>query len=114
MDERFAAIDKRMDERFTSMEKQIGALREDMNKRFEQQMSFLWILSAVFIGIIAATIGFALWDRKTTLRPVEEKMRRIETTIQTQEIEIQKIPTFINILRELAKQDVRPELHRVA
>lgn len=42
-----------------------------MDKRFEQMMTFLWMLVALFGGITSATIGFAIWDRRTMVRPFE-------------------------------------------
>ena len=36
----------------------------EMDKRFEQVFTFLWILTTIFIAITTATLGFAFWDRK--------------------------------------------------
>lgn len=40
---------------------------EQVDKRFEQMMTFMWILTSVFGGLVAVTIGFAIWDRRTAL-----------------------------------------------
>ncbi|MEW6527461.1 MAG: hypothetical protein AB1444_12470 [Spirochaetota bacterium] len=66
MDKRFEQIDKRFDQ---------------IEKRFEQIITFLWILTAIFIAITSATLGFAFWDRKTFLKPVEEKVNANEKKI---------------------------------
>ena len=64
--------------RVSEMDKRIVGLREDINKRFEQvdkrfeqMMSFIWILAAIFAVMLSATIGFAIWDRRTMIRPFE-------------------------------------------
>ncbi|MCS7231530.1 MAG: hypothetical protein RMJ67_05290 [Elusimicrobiota bacterium] len=54
IDKRFEQIDKRF---------------EQIDKRFEQIMTFMWMLVVIFTGITAATIGFAIWDRRTMIRP---------------------------------------------
>jgi hypothetical protein len=57
---------------------------------------FIGIVGA-FTGIVAITIGFAIWDRKTALAPA------IKTTRQLEERE-RKIE---EVLREFAKQEPR-------
>ncbi len=41
----------------------------DMNKRFDQITTFMWIIASVFGGIVAVTIGFAILDRRIMMRP---------------------------------------------
>ncbi len=62
-----------VDKRFEQIEKRFAEFRDYVDKRFEQMISFLWILSAIFVGIVGVTIGFAIWDRKTMVRPFESK-----------------------------------------
>ena len=69
VDKRFEQVDKR----FEQMDKRIEDLREDMNKRFEQMMTFLWILAGIFTALVAAVIGFAYWDRRTIIRRAKEE-----------------------------------------
>jgi hypothetical protein len=76
VDKRFEQVDKRfeqVDKRFEQMDKRIDDLREDMNKRFEQMMTFLWILAGIFTALVAAVIGFAYWDRRTIIRRAKEE-----------------------------------------
>ncbi|MBI3599277.1 MAG: hypothetical protein HY097_01355 [Nitrospinae bacterium] len=102
-----------VDKRFEQIDKRFEELREDMNKRFEQvdkrfeqMMSFMWILSTVFIGIAAVTIGFALWDRRTMIRPFESKTKEIENKIkEIGEMEGARLKNLISAFRELAKID---------
>ena len=80
---RMDGIDKRFEGQREDINKRFEELREDMNKRFEQvdkrfeqidkrfeqMMSFTWILATIFSAIVAVTIGFAVWDRRTMIRP---------------------------------------------
>jgi TolA-binding protein len=104
----------------SQMEKRITELREDMNKRFEQvdkrfeqvdkrfeqadsrsnqMMSFIWILATIFGCMTAATIGFAIWDRRTMIRPFEEKVKGLEKTININNINAK--PDYNNIVAVL-------------
>ena len=78
-----------MDKRFEQVDKRFAELREDMNKRFEQVdkrfeqiMSFVWILAAIFGAMTGVTIAFALWDRRTMIRPFETKVSELENRIK--------------------------------
>jgi hypothetical protein len=64
---------QQVDKRFEQVDKRIEDLREDMNKRFEQMMTFLWILAGIFTALVAAVIGFAYWDRRTIIRRAKEE-----------------------------------------
>ena len=73
IEQRFEEIDKR----FEQVDKRLEELRMDMNKRFDQITTFMWIIASVFGGIVAVTIGFAIWDRRTMIRPFEDKTRKL-------------------------------------
>jgi len=101
-EERFKQIEKRfeqIDKRFDQIDERFEDLREDMNKRFEQLYTFLWIITGIFTAIMVGTIGFAYWDRRTIIsearRQVFEDMER--------EIKPEKFRKVLNSLRELAK-----------
>ncbi len=75
---------------------------EDTNKRIDDLMNFLWMLAGIFSAITAVTIGFALWDRRTMVRPFEDKVKFMEKDILENKEKVQKL---IETLRELAKED---------
>jgi hypothetical protein len=66
---------------------------EQIDKRFEQIITFLWILTAIFIAITSATLGFAFWDRKTFLKPIEEKVNANEKKIESALAAFRKLAT---------------------
>jgi predicted nuclease with TOPRIM domain len=85
IDKRFEQIDKRfeqIDKRFEQIDKRFIELREDMNKRFDQLINIFIGIVAAFAGIVAVTIGFAIWDRRTALRPVLERSERWERAVR--------------------------------
>ncbi len=66
------AVDRRfesMDKRFESIDKRF----ESIDKRFGQLINIFIGIIAAFAGIVAVTIGFAIWDRRTALRPAIER-----------------------------------------
>ncbi len=91
-----------IDKRFEQVDKRFVEMREDMNKRFEQVdkrfeqiMSFVWILAAIFGAMTTATIGFALWDRKTMIRPFETKVSELENRITGNSEKYEKLISFL-------------------
>jgi len=81
IDKRFEQIDKRF---------------EQVDKRFDQMMTFLWMIVGIFTTLTASTIVFALWDRRSMIRPFESKIKELEEG---------KIEKVISALRYLAETD---------
>jgi hypothetical protein len=89
MEIKLEEMDKRFIELREDMNKRFIELREDMNKRFESidrrfdQLVNIFIgIVAAFAGIVAVTIGFAIWDRRTALRPALERSERWERAVR--------------------------------
>ncbi len=96
VDKRFEQIDKR----FEQVDKRISELRMDMNKRFDQMMSFFWILSGIFTTLTVTVIGFAYWDRRTIIRRAKEEA--------IEEIEKEgRLRDLIRALKKLSEEDRR-------
>lgn len=62
---------------------EMGQLREDMNLQFARQFRLTVALLSAFAALVAAIIGFALWDRRTMLRPFERTVRSLEEDLTT-------------------------------
>ncbi len=106
--DRLTRIEARLDsfeKRFDQVDKRFTELREDMNKRFEQMFNFVLILATIFTAITAATIGFAVWDRRTMVRPFESKVKQIEERIE--KIDKDTVGTIIRVIKEFAIMDVK-------
>jgi hypothetical protein len=72
------AILREMDQRFESIDQRF----ESMEQRFDQLTNLLIAIISAFAGIVAVTIGFAIWDRRTMIRPFETKVRVLENRIE--------------------------------
>ena len=101
VDKRFEQIDKRfeqVDKRFEDINKRIDELRQDMNARFEQLYTFLWIITGIFTTLTLSVIGFAWWDRRTIIRKARE-----ETVEYLEKDGI--VRRLLEVLKERAKTD---------
>ncbi len=70
VDERFEQVEKRFE--------QVDKRFDEVNARIGQMMNFIWILASVFGGLVAVTIGFAIWDRRTAMGPPLRKIQEVE------------------------------------
>ena len=77
MNRRFEAVDKRFED--------INKRFDDINKRFEQMYFFLEIICYTFAAIAIANFGFVFWDRRSLLRPLKQKVNKLEETHVSQE-----------------------------
>ena len=108
VEKRFEQLDKRLEEFQRSIDQrfeQVDKRFEQVDKRFEEIMTFMWILASVFGGLVAATISFAVWDRRTALAPalrrsceVEEREERLERALREL---AQKDPNVAEALRHV-------------
>jgi len=109
IDKRFEQIDKRfeqIDKRFEQLDKrfeQIDKRFEQFGKQIDQLFNFLWIFAVIFTSITVTTIGFAIWDRRSMIRPFEVKTKEIEERMK--DLDEKKIKSLIESMRELAKVD---------
>ena len=115
--------DREIVERLTRLEEgqgtlrgEVKQLREDMNKQFERvdtqfdrmdkQFDRLVNIVLCIIGVFAfmcgGTIWFALWDRRSMVRPFEEKVKKIEDDIAENR---NKLHTLIETFKTLSKTD---------
>ena len=73
-------FEKRMIERFEQVDKrfeQVDKRFEQVDKRFEENFTYIGYIIALFGTMFAATIAFALWDRRTMIKPFETKVIEI-------------------------------------
>ena len=87
----FREFKESVEKRFEQLDKRF----EQIDKRFEAIIAFMWILGSVLGGLVAVTIGFAVWDRRTALAPAMRRSQALEE--RTERIE--------RGLRELAQKD---------
>jgi predicted PurR-regulated permease PerM len=109
MDQRFTAMQEQMNLRFTVIDQRFATMQTQIDQRFD----FLQQLILVLIAGIFGLIGFVVWDRFSTLRPMDARLRRIEQDLEhdldMQSPEGSKLTRMIHALRELAKEDKKVE-----
>ncbi|WPM31435.1 hypothetical protein IAE16_06335 [Hydrogenobacter sp. T-2] len=93
-EKRFEQIDKRFE--------QVDKRFEEVNHKIEMILVFMGILAGTFATITAVTIGFAIWDRRTMIRPFEDKFKKVEEELTENKA---KMKDFLEALRKLAKRD---------
>jgi len=82
IDKRFEQIDKRfeqIDKRFEQVDKRF----EQADRRMDSIMTVIQMLAGIFTAMTITTIGFAIWNRRSALRPVEQRLT--EVTRDTEE-----------------------------
>ncbi len=104
MDQRFAAVDQRfaaIDQRFASVDQRFDSL--------EKRLDFIQHLLLALIAGVFGLIGFVVWDRYSTLRPMDLRIRRLEEDLE-RDLELKspegsRLTRLVHALRELAKTD---------
>jgi len=95
------ALKENMEERFKAVDQRFAAV--------DRQLDQIWGLQLVLIAGIFGLIGFVMWDRYSTLRPLDQRLRRIEEDLE-RDLELRsaegsRLTRMIHALRELAKTD---------
>ncbi|MDW8096241.1 MAG: hypothetical protein RMI51_05510 [Aquificaceae bacterium] len=104
LDSKVESLEKTLSIKIEGLEKRIIGLEREMNRLTD-------IMLAIFGGqfvLLAVSIGFALWDRRTTVRPFEDKLKEAEKRLLKTEEDSRKL---IESLKKLAQKD--PELREV-
>ena len=89
MDKRFEQVDKRFE--------QVDKRFEEMGDRLDDMLNYLWMISTAFLGLTGISIGFAMWDRKTSIKAAKEDI--------IEDIKTNKLKEFVFELQKLSKED---------
>jgi cell division protein FtsB len=90
-----------LNQRINDLDKRIDDLDKKLNKRMDDLITYLWIFMGSITILIGFIIGFGLWDRKTYLKPVEEKKADKELVIKLE----QKIENLEDENKKLKNQN---------
>ena len=103
--------DREIVERLTKVETKIDAntaavaqLRQDMNAQFDRLSQLMLGILGAFTALVAVTIGFALWDRRTMARPFESKVQTMEDELARDR---ESLHSLLEAFRSLGKSDER-------
>ncbi len=94
LDKRFEQVDKRLD---------------DINRRMDGMQNTMLALFGAIMALIVALFGFIVWDRRTMLRPVVDRLDRLEREV-TKDLDLlneegSRLTRLVKTLREHAKSD---------
>ena len=64
----------RVEAEIKEMNKRFEQRFEQIDKRFESLERQIDRLAVIFTALVVCIIGFALWDRRTMIRPFEDKV----------------------------------------
>ncbi|GJQ47635.1 hypothetical protein KsCSTR_09900 [Candidatus Kuenenia stuttgartiensis] len=95
----------RVDTQFGRMDTQFGRIDaqfDRIDKQFDRLVHIMLGIFGAFAALCGGTIWFALWDRRTMIRPFEDKVKKIEDDIAANR---NKLHTLIDAFRTLSKTD---------
>jgi tellurite resistance protein TehA-like permease len=96
----------RLEEKFESLQKQqeltnqrIDDLKSDVKSRLGDVMTFMYWGFGILFTMMMVLMGFVLWDRRTAIKPIENRTHQLEEAL----IEYAKTdPKLKEILRKAA------------
>jgi predicted PurR-regulated permease PerM len=102
LEKRFEQRFEQVDKRFEQVDKRFAEMRDDMNNRFGEMMTYIGILAAIFAAITVGTFSFALWDRRSMIRPFESKVAEMDKKITDNK---DKYESLISVLKDYAAKN---------
>lgn len=81
VDKQFEQVDKQfeqVDKRFDVMQHNMDNRFDSIEKKIDQLVLLMTAIVGAFAVIVAITIGFAIWDRRTAVRPLQAQIRLLE------------------------------------
>jgi len=96
-EKRFGEIEKKL----TAIETRTEVRFEAVNQRFEETNKRIDILLYVMIAILTGIfglIGFVVWDRQVSLRPIKEESKEVKREVELLKDKEQKIETALKNL----------------
>ena len=103
-----ADMDKQNRQLREYMDEQNRRLREEMNIQFTRQFQLTLTLLGIFAALVVGTISFAVWDRRTAIRPFERTVTRLTEDVTTNR---QRVEALLEALRVLGQRN--PEVASV-
>ncbi len=104
LSEQMVAMDKKLTEQMVVIEKKIIVL-ETKTDGVQKQLDILVIFVVGIISFIAVLIGVIFWDRRTAMKPLEEKLEKEIALLKESNIENKNI--FKKIAEKIAEVEPR-------
>ncbi len=94
----FHQLRKDIDARFVSIDARFASI----DAQFDRIANLMIGILMAFVAMVTTTIGFAIWDRRTMVRPFETKVKTMEEELSQNR---QKLHTLLDALRTLSQSD---------
>ena len=116
LNQRISDINNQLNQRIDDLDKKLNQRIDDVNRRIDDltnTVNNLFVLTITLSGIMATMIaglfGYIIWDRRTMMKPIQEKVEQLEKDFN-RELDLHhdhgSLPVrLIKALRELAKTD---------
>ncbi len=92
-----------------ALRSEMKAGQEALAKRLEDSNNTMLVLFGSLITLIVALFGYIAWDRRTMMKPMLEKIERIEQdvahSLHLSNTDGSKLSRLIDAMRELARTD---------
>lgn len=110
VDQRFDAVDQRfkaVDQRFKSVDQRF----DGVDRRLDDLHDTMLTLFSALIALIVALFGYIAWDRRTMVRPLQERMERMERDLHL-DLELHnqagsRVSRVVDALRDFAEVDAK-------
>ncbi len=86
------------------MNLQSQQLREDVNRQLDRHFQLILGVLAAFTLMFVSILGFAIWDRRTMVRPFADKVKSLEDDLSTKS---HRLDVILDALRSLGQRDER-------
>jgi hypothetical protein len=90
-------------------QKHLNQRIDDTNQRISDLYDINLTMFATLAALITGLFGYIIWDRRTMMKPVQERLERLEKDIERDldpRNEHGSLPTrLLKVLREMAKTD---------
>ena len=98
-----------LNQRFDDLDKKLNQRIDDVNRRIDDLFTLTLSLTAIMATLIAGLFGYIVWDRRTMMKPIQEKVEQLEKDFN-RELDLHhehgSLPArLIKALRELARTD---------
>ena len=98
-----------LNHRISDLRSEMKSGQEALSKRLDDSNNTMLVLFGSIMTLIVALFGYIAWDRRTMMKPVFERVERIEHDV-AQSLDLSntdgsKLSRVINAMRELAKTD---------
>ena len=71
-------LNKKLDQRINDLDKKLSQRIDDLNQRIDDLIWFGGVMGGGIFMLITALFGYIVWDRRTMMKPMQEKLEKLE------------------------------------